>query len=969
MSPECADLPSYADGELEPSRLPSFETHLLGCADCQRDLADLLQLAALGEEAAARRRGLARLLPFRRPPVAVMALAASLLLSVATGAALWRGWGGGGGGELWLANAPSRLLEARVSRPEADRFRPYDVVRAPSAPVPTPPLTALGALERRGDKRGIAVAYLVRRQPAQAEPYLDGEDASAEAQVDRSAAALLEDDPVGALERADRALGARPDYAPALWNRALALKGMGLLGTAAEAFDQVAALNEPGWSQEARDRARALREELDQREKAWNALRQECRRVAAEGVPLADPHIRAVPGQARACFFEAVRTAPSRERVQALLPMAGTLDDLAGDHTATGYARWAAARDFARRAPLAKEYGALAAGGVPPAEVEALLGRLRASGERDLLLGALAHLPALGDHLEELVQLSAGTSDPWFQLLAQERQANAEMERDRGALAVDRLERALERCQAGRDDFRCLTMEWTLSFAYVTLQQYVPARDHALRALARARRDGEWLQEQGALLELGQIARLEHDLPRARAYLEEALLRAHDNCAQVGWIATNLATAYLDDFQVPKARRRLDPGPRCRPPADLAYIALLADLARRDPRPDDGPRMAEALAAFRARQDVGPGERAMAKESEGRSEIERDRARGQALLREAIAEAAKLPETETHAQKARAYAYSSLLMDAGKHGELERAMAMFAEELGMPPPEACALGVNAEDERTLVVARGPNGAVSGRYDGGRRAPLTTAEGLVTPELRKALAGCAAVQVLARPLVVGLADLLPPDVAWSYRVSRGAPAAALAPAAMRRLLVTSAIPPVSLHLAPLSAPAPAGDGWTVLRGEAATPGRVLEAMRDATEVQIHAHGLVNPERSDSSFIALSPDAGGEFALTAGDLGRAHLSGRPLVVLAACYSARTALAMHQSQGLAAAFIRAGARTVLAATQEIPDGEAPRFFDAVLERIRKGQPAAVALRDERVRWTARGGGRWVEQVLLFE
>jgi len=402
---------------------------------------------------------------------------------------------------------------------------------------------------------------------------------------------------------------------------------------------------------------------------------------------------------------------------------------------------------------------------------------------------------------------------------------------------------------------------------------------------------------------------------------------------------------------------------------DLAYIALLADLARGAPRPDDGPKMAEALAAFRARQDVGPGERAMAKQNEGRSEIERDRARGQAILREAIADAAKLPEAETHAQKARAYAYSALLMDAGKHGEMERAMGLFAEELGMAPPAACALGVNADDERTLVVARGPGGALAGRYDGGRRSPLSTAEGLVSPDLRKALAGCASVQVLARPRVVGLADLLPADVAWSYRVSHGAKAASPAPAAARRLLVTSAVPPASLHLAPLSAPAPAGADWTVLRAEAATPGRVLEAMRDATEVQIHAHGLVNPERSGASFIALSPDAKGEYALTEGDLGRARFLGQPLVVLAACYSARTALALHESHGLAAAFIRAGARTVLAATQEIPDGEAPRFFDAVLERIRSGEPAAVALRDERVRWTARGGGRWVEQVLLFE
>src|SRR5439155_27060566 len=99
------------------------------------------------------------------------------------------------------------------------------------------------------------------------------------------------------------------------------------------------------------------------------------------------------------------------------------------------------------------------------------------------------------------------------------------------------------------------------------------------------------------------------------------------------------------------------------------------------------------------------------------------------------------------------------------------------------------------------------------------------------------------------LVVGLPDLLPPGAAWSYRVSRGVPAVSPAPAPQRRLLVTSAVPPPSLHLAPLNAPAPPGPEWTVLRGEAATPRRVLEAMKDATEVQIHAHGLVNVQRAD------------------------------------------------------------------------------------------------------------------------
>jgi len=971
MTPECADLPSYADGELEPTRLPGFETHLVGCADCQRGLVDLLQLSALGEEAAAsaRRRGLAKVLPFRRPPVAVMALAAALLLSVVTGASLWRGWAGGGDDELWLARAPSRLLEARVSRPEADRFRPYDVVRAPSAPVPTPPLTALGALERRGDQRGIAVAYLVRRQPAQAKPYLPAEDASAEAQVDRSAAALLEDDPVEALERADRALGARPGYAPALWNRALALKGMGLSKTAADAFDQVAALNESGWSQEARERAQRLRADYDQRDADWRALEESCRKLAAEGTPIPAEQLRALPGPSRRCFYEGVRRATSRERVQALVPMAQTLDAVAGDHALAGYAQRIAARDFGKRRPLVEAYASFVAGTMPQAEVGPLLDRLRAAGETDLLLGALLHLPSLGDRMGEYVRLVAETGDPWFQLQAEEQQAVAELAKGQVPPAVERLQKALARCQGASLGSVCLGLERRLSYAFTSSSQLVPAREHARKALADARREGEWIHEFGTLLALGQIARLERRLPLTRAYLEEGMYHAEGNCPQVTWIQTNLALAYWEDFQVAATRRTLNAGHGCAPAADLVRMGLWADLSRRDPRPEDGLELEKLLKALRAGPGLGPGERAEAQQYEGRFQIERDRSTGQALLRQAIATAAAAPEGEPHAQKTRAYAYTALLMDAGKRGEMEQALALFAEELGALVPAECALGVTVDDERTLAVAKGPGGQVVGHYDAGRRAPLSGADGLVPDELRQALRGCAAVQVVARPPLAGLPNLLPPEVAWSYRLSRG-PAAAAPARASKRLLVTSTQPPPSLHLAPLVAPAaPAGPEWTVLRGESATPARVLEAMKGATEIQIHAHGLVDPDRSTASFIALSPDAKGEFALTARDLERVRLEGRPVVLLAACYSAKTERELHQSQGLAAAFVQAGARVVLAATQEIPDQAAPDFFDRVLERIRQGQPAATALRDERTAWVARGGGRWVDQVLLFD
>ncbi|HZN95210.1 MAG TPA: zf-HC2 domain-containing protein, partial [Myxococcales bacterium] len=104
MTPECEDLHSYADGELDPAKLPAFETHLVGCAGCQQDFRDLMQLAALGEEAAARAPARPRLLFLHRlrRPAPLMAMAAALLVSVVTVAMLSR-LQPATGPELWLS--------------------------------------------------------------------------------------------------------------------------------------------------------------------------------------------------------------------------------------------------------------------------------------------------------------------------------------------------------------------------------------------------------------------------------------------------------------------------------------------------------------------------------------------------------------------------------------------------------------------------------------------------------------------------------------------------------------------------------------------------------------------------------------------------------------------------------------------------------------------------------------------------
>jgi hypothetical protein len=141
------------------------------------------------------------------------------------------------------------------------------------------------------------------------------------------------------------------------------------------------------------------------------------------------------------------------------------------------------------------------------------------------------------------------------------------------------------------------------------------------------------------------------------------------------------------------------------------------------------------------------------------------------------------------------------------------------------------------------------------------------------------------------------------------------------------------------------------------------------MRDATEVEIHAHGFVDATQSSASILALSPDERGRYALSVSDLEGAHLEGRPVVVLGACHAARTARYLHASWSLPVALVRAGARAVFGSPEEIRDADARPFFDAVLSAVRTGAEPAVALRDERSKWLARDGASWVKDVIAFE
>ncbi|MBZ4422900.1 anti-sigma factor [Myxococcus sp. RHSTA-1-4] len=278
---------AFADGELSPEEADAFRAHLATCEQCQADLDDILQLQALGgrlAELEAEQPGPVTLAPpsrrahapeprrdaadsrsfrpawsHRRSRVAAALLAGSLAAVLAVVVVRSPGNVPDTGAEV-LALAPTRSLEARLSWSGASAHRPYAVMRSgEERPKELVPLRELAKLEEAGDLHGLATGHLLRGERERAAEYLRRAPASPDVDSDRAVVAMS----AGALEEAltllDGVLEKQPRHPQALWNRALVLRELGRDAAAAEAFDAVAALREPGWAEEARERAAALR--------------------------------------------------------------------------------------------------------------------------------------------------------------------------------------------------------------------------------------------------------------------------------------------------------------------------------------------------------------------------------------------------------------------------------------------------------------------------------------------------------------------------------------------------------------------------------------------------------------------------------------------------------------------------------------------------------------------------------------
>jgi len=874
---------------------------------------------------------------------------------------------------VWLTPGPERQLEARLAFAAADHYRPLIARKMGEAParVPKLPLEALSRLDEAHDARGLAAAYLVRADQSLADQALAALaplESTPEVQTDRAAALLLKGLPAQALQQLAPALERGPSLPQPLWNRALALRELGLPLLAARGFSALALQQEPGWAEEASRRAGELQAVEQARKQRWLAYRQRTRELVTEARVPSPAELAESPPSLRLHFYDAVRTRTSREEVLALLPLARELDRQAGGAVLERYLQWTASRDFTRRAPRVRKYALLRQDKLPPEQLEGFLMELLGSSEDDLLMGALIWAEAVPRYLDVFEARAQASQDPWFQLLATQERAKVLLAQGGPGEARRLLEGALQRCAP--ITYRCLTLRLELIGAETLLLDLDEAWKNAEQGREQARSVSEWNKETEFLSHLAQLSRLRTDFALASAYFGETLERQGSDPRQQRYVHQNLALLALDELRFDRARAEIDQALATGLPLTHVGALALSDVSRRQPSPSDEEALRRALSEAPA--TTTPGQRAQLRHAQGRFLLEKDLPRGRASLEELLRETSAAGQ-DVDLHRARAYSFTSLILERGKAGEYEAALELFGRELDTEVPRQCAVALTEDLERSLLIVRGADGRVLGSYEGARQARWPThLEGLLPREALEALRSCEQVEVFARPPLRGRAGLLPPELAWSYRTRSGPPREAPRDRAIHLLVKDVELSPERAStLGRLHAWTPGfgeREERRVLERAEATPSRVLAAMRDATEIDLVTHGLISRE-SDASYLVLAME-GGRDELSATRIREQRLEGAPLVVIAACHAAHPAPTLHDLGNLPGAFVQAGARAVLAATVEIPDLEAAAFFNSIRERLRQGASPSTALRDERLKWLeeAKEGRTWVEGILLF-
>jgi len=1027
MNDRCNDLDLFFDRELEPEAAQAFRIHLATCARCQEALEGLVMEAALivGERAIHRTYPprppsppppngpsvqvgavvanepaptkqseddkivsimTARTVPdsSRLPKASVVASVGGIAAVAAIFVVILRF----NNVTPQLTLAPKRQVEVRFSAPELDRHRDLLVVRgADQTPNEHIAVQYLAVLEQRHETNLLVGAHALNDELVSAANTAEAQNLghrrdTADLLSDRAAIALLqaskqkpsaerELELQRALSLASEALRKDKDHVQALWNRGLALRALDLPLVAEGVFHQLAARGEPGWSAEAKANEQHLhraRETWDD----WKRRKHNARQMALGGDVLrrnkmASPAAQLAPSLVRDELYLAIATAATYARFDELAVLAQDLDSELATQSLTALIAKLRGSDLAVRAPLALAFAdALRASGAKAA-LDAIRTNAIKSGVTDIALATFLVTKPSELEAEDLEQLDRliDARDPWWQLFQLERHAYAAEYVLRDYAAVDAIARqAAPSCTTLRAA-SCIRITRIAGSATGSMGRI----DDALRLLAEARQraheENLFDDEVAAIYAIGQLmsVRLTDQLDSpaiANAYLQEAELRWGGCAIQLQRLdfEAHAALLYHRFDEARNARARADALESDTCTLRFNGETVRARLALQKPSADDQSQLKTRLPLLRT--GSRPSFALWIGYLAAIEQLLRDPGAGKVALR-AIIQQATVEPSRPYAPMVRGFAFDVMIDTAAAAGHDDEVMSLIAERAHAPIDARCVLGV-ASWNNLIVAVRDASGRTSVERRvipaGSLRIPT---DQVVSPEMQQQLATCPQVQVLASGPYFGVPRLLPDALAWSYRSGAPLPASTRPP---RELVVSDVAPPERLQLPRLRG-FEISSGGDQLTGLAATPDRVLERMADASLIVIVSHGFTDVSEPSAASLVLSPNTAGDYLLTASKVQAAKLNNAPIVILAGCDVGRVQVT-NEPWSLATSFLSAGARSVIAPTEPIPDDGADQVFRAMVDRIRAGENAAVVLAGERVRQKNAG---WLSSIVVFE
>jgi hypothetical protein len=901
-----------------------------------------------------------------------------------------------------------RFVDVRFTAAELDGYRKPSVMRAAgAAPAEATDRTeqisleALGALNHRDAKNALVGAFALNGDLVSAERAARELSRSAASLADRAAVELLQAEHApGAVPRAAPGLAAEsaadisanpaqvmaaeralsltadalrldPRSAQAMWNQAIALRRLGLPLAAANRFDGVVALHESGWAEEAEAAARALRSAYRSAVENWQPIETAADAMVAGGPVPGDDDVRRAPSLWRDRFYVALATASTAERIAALAPLAHALDAQFATTAPSDLLARVRASDLRAREPVAAELRDFIAHQRSPSVIPGLRDRAVQRGAPDIALASflLAHERLIDDtDLAVLDRLLVDHPDEWWRLIALERRAYVTEFRHRDYPAVDAIERLAEPlCKAQRS-----TWCGRITLLAGGANSQMGRADLAIEQITAARyqTDATPSDQVAAIHQLGQAIAIQvtdaiDSAAVAGAYLEEVALR-RVTCETELERLDFAAMAALQHHRIGEAAQlraqadTLEQG-KCRRAAvrlngEMVRLRLL--LNGRGSATTLGDKLS------RIRSEGWQNAQAYADFLDAAARLVEDRPRGEAALHHVIARVTADP-SQSYAALMRGGAYDALVESAAASHDADAVLTLLGERLGAPRLDRCVLGV-ASWNRLVVAVRDADGAavIDSRPIDAGIVMVPPAE-VVSAALRARLTGCRRIEVLAPAPYFGAPGLLDDRVAWVYHSGIAGTRHDASPPHDHEVVVSGVTPPEHLHL-PALRPFSPDTSAEVLSGGRATPANVLAAMATASLAVVVAHGVTDATEPTAASLILSPDAQGDYLLTAAKVRAARFSGAPIVVLAGCYAGRVQVSA-EPWSLATSFIEAGARVVIAPTEPVPDASATSVFQALVERIRSGVDPVDAVVAER---TARGtAAAWLSSIVIFD